>query len=242
MPATRRNIWTVVSASAATAALVAGVAIAGWALTRPGDSAGEDLASLRAGEDPDPGPTADTAPAPAASTPPAGAASLPRPAVRDASLDALEAPATVPPARLVVPDLGVDATVDAVGVQPDGAMVIPASPTSVGWYRYGSAPADPAGNTVIAGHVATREDGPGALARLAEAQPGMRVEVTAADGTVHAYEVAGRESIVKEALPVDEIFAREGRPLLVLVTCGGEYIPELRSHRDNIVVTAVPVT
>jgi hypothetical protein len=242
MPATRRRIWTVVSASAAAAALVAGVAVAGWALTRPGDSAGADLTSLRAGQGPGPDATGDAPPAPAATTPPAGTSILPRPAVRDASLGALDAPATVPPARLVIPDLGVDATVDAVGVQPDGAMVIPASPTSVGWYRYGSAPADPAGNTVIAGHVATREDGPGALARLAEAQPGMRVEVTAADGTVHAYEVAGREAIVKEALPVDEIFAREGRPLLVLVTCGGEYIPELRSHRDNIVVTAVPVS
>ncbi|MGF1662201.1 MAG: class F sortase [Kineosporiaceae bacterium] len=227
-----------ISASAAAAALVAGVAVAGWALTRPGDSAGADLASLRE-DDAAAGTAPDPAPSEAASAPAAPA--LPRPAVRDASIDALAAPATVPPSRLVIPDLGVDATVDAVGVQPDGAMVIPASPTSVGWYRYGSAPADAAGNTVIAGHVATREDGPGALASLVEAEPGMRVEVTASDGTVHAYEVAGREAIVKEALPVDEVFARDGRPLLVLVTCGGEYIPELRSHRDNIVVTAVPV-
>ena len=62
-----------------------------------------------------------------------------------------------------------------------------------------------------------------------------------ADGTEHEYEVTGREAIVKKALPVDEIFARDGRPLLVLITCGGEYLPELRSHRDNVVVTAVPV-
>ena len=69
----------------------------------------------------------------------------------------------------------------------------------------------------------------------------MRVTVTTADGTEHDYEVVGRRAIVKKALPVDEIFARDGRPLLVLITCGGEYLPELRSHRDNIVVTAVPV-
>ncbi|MGF1646179.1 MAG: class F sortase [Kineosporiaceae bacterium] len=244
MPAISRRTWTVVSASAAAAALVAGVAVAGWALTRPGDSAGQDLADLRAGEPPAPvsGPATEPTMPGAASTPPGAAPALPRPAVRDASLDALAAPAASPPSRLVIPDLGVDASVDAVGVQPDGAMVIPASPTSVGWYQYGSAPADPAGNTVIAGHVATREDGPGALAPLVEARPGMRIEVTASDGTVHSYEVAGREAIVKEALPVDQVFARDGRPLLVLVTCGGEYLPELRSHRDNIVVTAVPVT
>jgi sortase (surface protein transpeptidase) len=128
-----------------------------------------------------------------------------------------------------------------VGVQDDGAMVIPAEPTSVGWYRYGSAPDDRRGNTVIAGHVATREDGKGALAALREAEPGMEVIVTTADGTEHRYEVTGREAIVKKALPVAEIFARDGRPLLVLITCGGEYNPQLRSHRDNIVVTATPV-
>ena len=120
-------------------------------------------------------------------------------------------------------------------------MVIPAEPTSVGWYRYGSAPQDEQGNTVIAGHVATRKAGPGALVRLRDAEPGMRVTVTTDDGTEHEYEITGREAIVKKALPVEEIFARDGRPLLVLITCGGEYDRELRSHLDNIVVTAVPV-
>ena len=111
----------------------------------------------------------------------------------------------------------------------------------MGWYRYGAAPGEARGNTVIAGHVATREDGPGALAPLRGAKPGMRVTVTTAEGIKHDYKVVGREAIVKKALPVDEIFARDGRPLLVLITCGGEYLPELRSHRDNIIVTAVPV-
>ena len=169
--------------------------------------------------------------------------SLPQPRTRDASLDVAgvltsSAPA---PTRLVIPALGVDATVDGVGVQKDGAMVIPAAPTSVGWYRYGSAPGDPAGNTVIAGHVATREDGAGALAPLRGASPGCASPSPPPTATKHRYEVVGRERIVKKALPVDEIFAREGNPLLVLITCGGEYLPELRSHRDNVVVTAVPV-
>jgi sortase (surface protein transpeptidase) len=89
--------------------------------------------------------------------------------------------------------------------------------------------------------VATIEDGPGALAPLVEAEEGMVVEVVDGDGTVHRYEVRGRERISKKRLPTDEIFARDGDPLLVLVTCGGEYIPELGAHRDNIVVTAEPV-
>lgn len=237
----RTTVWWAVCL---TAALVSATLLGGWWFSRPGDSAGQDLASVRAATAQGPEQVASkpsgSASAPASSA--SGDALVPRPQIRDASLDALASEASPTPSRLVIPDLAVDAVVESVGVQPDGAMVIPASPTSVGWYQYGPAPADPEGNTVIAGHVATREDGPGALAALREASPGMRVEVTDADGTVHAYEVVGRESIVKESLPVDEIFARDGRPLLVLITCGGEYIPELRSHRDNVVVTAVPLS
>lgn len=226
--------WKAVSAAAAAVTTVAVVALALWVAGRPGPTAGAALDDVRAAE------TSTTAPNPVTSASAPPASPLPRATARDASLEALGAPSS-PPERLVIPDLRVDATVDAVGVQDDGAMVIPAEPTSVGWYRYGSAPQDERGNTVIAGHVATSEDGPGALSRLRDAEPGMRVTVTTEDGTEHEYEITGREAIVKEALPVEEIFARDGRPLLVLITCGGEYDRTLRSHLDNIVVTAAPV-
>lgn len=227
--------WTTAAAAAAGVTVAALVALAFWVAGRTGDSAGAGLSQVRAAS---PSPTAPASPS---ASPSAGPRTLPRATARDASLDALDVSAASPPTRIVIPDLDVDATVDDVGVQDDGAMVIPAAPTSVGWYRYGAAPADRAGNTVIAGHVATREDGAGALAPLRAARPGMRVIVTTADGARHGYEISGREAIVKKALPVDEIFARQGAPLLVLITCGGEYLPELRSHRDNVVVTAVPV-
>lgn len=232
---TRSARWAAVSAVSAATAVVALVALALWALGRPGPSAGADLADVRQASS-SPSPTATpSVPGPAPSP------SLPQPRTRDASLGSLSVSAAPAPTRLVIPAIDVDARVDDVGVEDDGSMVIPAAPTSVGWYRFGSAPSDARGNTVIAGHVATREDGPGALAALRGARPGMRVTVTTSDGTKHDYEVVGRRAIVKKALPVDEIFARDGRPLLVLITCGGEYLPELRSHRDNIVVTAVPV-
>jgi hypothetical protein len=233
----RSSRWRALSVLSAVVALAALGGLALWGLGRPGPSAGAHLVDLRA--------TApavlSTAAVSAPSAMPSPSPALPLPTTRDASLVSLTASARPAPTRLVIPTLGVDARVDDVGVQDDGDMVIPAAPTSVGWYRYGAAPEDSRGNTVIAGHVATRKDGPGALAPLRAAEPGMRVTVTTTDGTEHDYEVVGREAIVKEALPVDQIFARDGRPLLVLITCGGEYLPELRSHRDNVVVTAVPV-
>ncbi len=235
----RLNGWNAVAVLGALVSVTAVVALLSWALTRPGDSAGDGIASL-AGTSAL-APTAGAS-APAAGAPPAAASrALPRPTVRDASVGSLRRTTAPHPTRLVIKNLGVDAAVNPVGVQEDGAMVIPAEPMSVGWYRFGSAPADPRGNTVIAGHVATREDGAGALAALRDAEPGMVVRVTDAAGTTTRYKVVGRKAIVKKALPVDEIFARDGKPRLVLITCGGEYIPELRSHRSNVVVTATPL-
>lgn len=234
--------WMIVSVVAAAVTVASIVVLGVWFAGRPASSAGAALGDQRATTSPTTSPSPTTTPQPSASPSPTASAVriLPQPTARDASLDAVDA-APAPPTRLVIPDLDVDATVDGVGVQDDGAMVIPAEPTSVGWYRYGAAPEDERGNTVIAGHVATQRDGPGALAQLRKAEPGMRVTVTTEDGTEHEYEITGRERIVKKALPVDEIFARDGRPLLVLITCGGEYNRELRSHVDNIVVTAAPV-
>ncbi|WP_299447887.1 class F sortase [uncultured Phycicoccus sp.] len=233
-PTTAARRWQLGSAAAGCVALLAVLGLAGWALGRPEPSAGKGLAALSApaADPPTPSAAADPGPAPTPSV---------RATARDASPAAASSEVAPAPTRLRIPDLDVDARVRPVGVEPDGAMVIPAAPTSVGWYRFGPAPADPEGNTVIAGHVATREDGPGALAALANAEVGMRVEVVDADGTKHRYEVTGREAVRKRALPVETIFARNGRPLLVLITCGGEYIPELRSHEDNVVVTATPV-
>ncbi len=235
---TSRRTWTTVSVLAVVGAVAALIALATWFAGRPDDSTGTALSDMRSTASATP--SAATATASPTAPEPTPSRSLPQVGTRDGSLDALRTTDAPAPARLVIRDLGVDATITGVGVQEDGAMVIPAAPTSVGWYRYGSAPDDPEGNTVIAGHVATREDGPGALAPLRGAKPGMRVTITTADGTKHRYEVVGRELVVKKALPVDEIFARDGKPLLVLITCGGEYLPELRSHRDNVVVTAVP--
>lgn len=236
-PTTSRT-WMRLALASGAVAVAAVIALVAWMLTRPADSAGAGLAQVRSSASVTP--PASSAPNGAPGAAPSAPGILPRPKVRDASITALTDNTTTPPARIVIPDLDVDATVNAVGIQKDGAMVIPAAPTSVGWYRYGSAPSDPAGNTVIAGHVATREDGPGAFAPLKNAEVGMTIKVTDADGTKHSYTITGRQRIVKKTLPVEEIFARSGKPVLILVTCGGEYLPELRSHRDNIVVTATP--
>ncbi|WP_051515646.1 class F sortase [Candidatus Blastococcus massiliensis] len=212
----------------AAASAVLGLALAvgaptAWVLTRPEAAAGI--------------PVEQALPAPA---PEAGAGPLPAiPSVT--TLDA--APAAVrpapAPARISVPALGVDAPVDPVGIAADGQMELPEDVSRVGWYRFGPAPgAD--GSAVVAGHVDDREQGPGALFPLQDAGVGEEITVTDAEGTTTRWRVVSREVITKQVLPLERLFARDGAPRLTVITCGGPFLPEYRSYRDNVVVVAEP--
>lgn len=199
-------------------ALAIGVPTA-WSLTRPPAAVGASVERAL------PAPASPTAEGPAVPT-------------RDAApAPVADAPA---PVRLQVPALGVDTAVEPVGVAQDGQMAIPDDVARVGWYRFGPAPGEN-GSAVIAGHVDDREQGLGVLAPLREAAVGQEVTVTAADGTTTRWRVVSRELISKQVLPVDRLFSRAGPPRLTLITCGGPFLPELGSYRDNVVVIAEPL-
>ena len=143
--------------------------------------------------------------------------------------------------QLSIPAIDVRAAVDPVGVQADGAMVVPKEVDRVGWYRYGPPPGAPAGSAVVAGHVDSRAQGRGAMFRLRELGVGDRVDVRLGDGRTVRYAVTGKQTLVKKRLPTEQLFTRDGAPRLVLVTCGGPFVKELSSYRDNVVVVAEPV-
>jgi sortase family protein len=202
---------------------------AAWATTRPGPAAGPPVAAVVA---------APPAPVPAS----AGTAAPDRPAdVASRPAAPVLAAAAVPPVRLTVPASGIDAPLDPVGVGRGGAMALPADVDRVGWYRFGPAPGSARGTAVLAGHVDDVEQGLGALAPLRAADPGTDVLVTDAAGSITHWRVVSRELIDKRAVPLGALFARSGPPRLVLLTCGGPFLPELRSYRDNVVVVAEPL-
>ncbi len=169
------------------------------------------------------------------------AAAAPAPASAAPSAAAAEPAAAAAPVRIRVGDIAVDAPVVPVGVDPAGQMEVPVDVSTVGWYRFGPGPGAAAGSSVLSGHVDDRVQGRGAFYALTDLAEGDRVEVDLADGGVVAYEVTRVERIDKDQLPVDQLFARDGAPVLTLVTCGGEFDSARRSYRLNVVVTAEPV-
>ncbi len=209
----------------AVAALL-GACLAAW-LTSGWTGSGPDTARGTTVELP-------AAPESTASTAPVGGA----PTARLASAGRRTPP---DPSQVSIPSLGLRMPVSAEGVDPDGAMALPPTPFRVGWYRYGPHPLDPAGATVIAGHVDTAEDGAGPLADLSALRRGDLVEVRAGQRTVR-YRVEEVLLVEKRGLDTASLFSRVGPARLHLVTCGGPYLPDAGGYQDNVVVIAERLT
>lgn len=154
---------------------------------------------------------------------------------------ALPTDSVVPPARLVITKIGLNARVTPVGVQ-DGDFAVPPSVDVVGWYKFGPGLEATAGSIVVAGHVDSAQQGQGAFFKLRDLGPGDRITVTGTDGRVYAFGVVAREIYSKQSIPLDRYFARDGAPRLTLITCGGPFDATTRHYRDNVVVTAQPLS
>ena len=116
-------------------------------------------------------------------------------------------------------------------------MDIPAG-DEVGWYQHGAAPGE-RGSAVLAAHIAS--DGrDGVFRRLADVTAGAAVEVGLEDGTVRTFQVVAVRQYPKSQLPTVELFAKDGEPVLALVSCGGRFDPATGHYEDNIVAYAVP--
>ena len=145
------------------------------------------------------------------------------------------------PVRLEISSLGVDAPVLPAGVnQRTGQMAVPSNVRDVAWYQYGSVPGE-SGSAVLAAHVDLASQGPGVFFGLRTVDDGDIVEVEFSDGTVSVFRVEARTVYQKDELPLDTIFAREGSPVLTLITCGGGFSESSGSYDSNVVVYAVPI-
>jgi sortase (surface protein transpeptidase) len=147
--------------------------------------------------------------------------------------------AAAAPTRVRVPAIDVDSRLVRLGVDDDGALVPPEDFARAGWFTGGPAPGE-TGPAVIAGHVDSYR-GPAVFFRLAELEEGDEVLVDRADGTAARFTVTAVDRYPKDAFPTEQVYGPTPRPELRLITCGGDFDPDARSYRDNVVVSAAIV-
>ncbi|MEU6038831.1 class F sortase [Actinomadura sp. NPDC047616] len=142
-----------------------------------------------------------------------------------------------PPVHLEIPALRVRARVRPVDVRPDGTLEVPPSARDLGWWRGGAAPGSATGTVVVAGHVDTAKEGPGALFELRGVRMGSQVNVRSTDGRTRNYRIVARRAYPKQRLPAS-VFAPDAPARLVLITCTGAFDRRAASYSHNLVVYA----
>jgi LPXTG-site transpeptidase (sortase) family protein len=163
-------------------------------------------------------------------SPPTGAAASPTDAT---STSALSASA---PTRLRIPAIDVDSGLIALGLRADGTMEVPPDGRTAGWYTESPTPGE-RGPAVLAAHVDWNRE-KGVFYDLRELRPGDDVTVKRKDGIHATFRVSRVAQYPKDRFPTDEVYGDVEGSQLRLITCGGDFNPDARSYRDNIVVYA----
>ena len=138
-----------------------------------------------------------------------------------------------PPTRISIPAAQVNAPVRPVAARKE-ALQVPAVGTA-GWYSGGPRPGEQ-GRAIVIGHLDARK-GPGLFARVPELPPGTAVAVTDRLGEVHRYRVVGGAQVAKDRFPARYVYGSANAPVLVLITCGGDYDPD-SGYEDNVLLYA----
>ncbi len=179
-------------------------------------------------------------PQPLAQAGPDGPAEADLPA--DPDVAARPAPTGLPRSaatRIVIPRIGVDASIMKLGTNPDGTVEVPPLEQAhlAGWYEPGASPGE-VGNSVIVGHVDSAAMGPAVFFSLGALRPGDTVRVQRADGRQVDFTVDSVKSYPKTAFPTEQVYGPTDQVGLRVVTCGGIFDEAAGSYPDNIVVFA----
>jgi LPXTG-site transpeptidase (sortase) family protein len=140
------------------------------------------------------------------------------------------------PARLLIPRIGVNATIEARGLDANRNMQVPKDFHDVAWYDLGPTPGEP-GNALMNGHV-NWWTGSAVFTRLSELRPGDKVVVVRRDGTRLSFKVTARRIVLANAR-IASLFAPSPVATLTLITCTGAWDSRNMSDTHRLLVSAV---
>lgn len=141
------------------------------------------------------------------------------------------------PARLSIPKLGVDASVESVGMDNNENMDIPKNADNVAWYNLGYKPGEK-GNAVIAGHFDKVSGAPAVFYHLENLHVGDRIVTTDVNGDTVNFSVVRLATYTDEAFPLEEVFGQAEKSMLNLITCDGTWNSKTKSYSHRTVVYA----
>jgi LPXTG-site transpeptidase (sortase) family protein len=146
------------------------------------------------------------------------------------------------PAQIEIPAIKLTATVQPLGIEPDGTAEVPplTETKTTGWYRNGPPPGEP-GAAVVIGH----RDSLGNTAAfyyLDRLDDGDEIEIVRHDGETESFTVDSIEIVDKSEFPTDQVYGAAVGAQLRLVTCYGRYDLKRETYPKNLIVFATLVS
>jgi len=140
------------------------------------------------------------------------------------------------PTELVIPRIGVDAVIEARGLDGNRNLDTPSDFRNVAWYRLGPAPGLP-GNALINGHV-NWWTGSAVFTRLSQLRRGDEVVVIRGDSSRVVFKVTSR-TVVAAGARIPSLFTPSQVPTLTLITCTGVWDRARGTDTQRLLVSAV---
>lgn len=143
------------------------------------------------------------------------------------------------PVAVRIPAIGVNARIIPLGLGYGDTVAVPSlsTPMLTSWFDKGAAPGQP-GAAVLLGHVDSALTGPAVFYRLGDLRPGDLIYVTRADHRTAVFRVNSVALFSQSDFPNRRIYGYHPRPVLRLVTCGGQFDRKTHLYLDRTVAFA----
>lgn len=141
------------------------------------------------------------------------------------------------PVRLTIPAIKVDAAVEQVGLTAEGAVDVPSSPRTVGWYNLGPRPGAE-GSAVIDGHFGWKDGLPSVFDNLHELKTGDTLSSVDDQGLTTTFVVRKLQTYNQQDIVPEVFTSTDGQAHLNLITCQGVWNRLKQTYAQRLVVFA----
>lgn len=143
---------------------------------------------------------------------------------------------TIPqPHYFNIPKINVSAPIIPVGVDENGKMQLPENINEVGWYEPGFKPGEQ-GNAVIGGHLDSTTGEGAIFYHLHELEPGDKLITTDEFGNQYTFIVTAKEAYEYDKVPLEEVFGKNSKKRLNLISCTGLWIAGEHNYSHRMVI------
>lgn len=139
------------------------------------------------------------------------------------------------PRKLIIPALGLNTLIEAVGKDADGRMSVPQKIGNSGWYSPGVRPGE-AGNAVINGHMNTPKLQPAIFADLNKLRTGDIIIIEDDAGQNWYFTVKSNHILSTDNFPTKLVFGSANTSHLNLITCDGVYQRKRKDYSHRTVI------